>query len=247
MAGALYLPVEEKAGAAEARAGRRRTLAVPGVTALLWLLFAALAWAVAAGRTLAVDRRLRDDLHAHASPLFNQALRPGTGFAYATIAALPLLLLWLCWRRRWWTALASAGSVVAVYLLYVVVKNLVQRTPPGPFGGPEEHTLDHLTPPGQFGLLATASNYSFPSGHVVIALVVYGLIAYFVGRRLALWARVALGAGALLIAAWVAFSRVYYGMHYPADVLGALLLGGAWLCLVLPALGRLDSRVAGLA
>ena len=57
-----------------------------------------------------------------------------------------------------------------------------------------------------------ASGYSFPSGHTQTAVGMFGGIARMTGKR---WIRI----GAVAIAALVALSRMYLGVHTPADVL----------------------------
>jgi len=61
-----------------------------------------------------------------------------------------------------------------------------------------------------------ASGYSFPSGHTTTAFATFGSIAASTRKR---WVSAAM----LLLAALVGFSRMYIGVHTPADVLvGAL-------------------------
>lgn len=76
--------------------------------------------------------------------------------------------------------------------------------------------------------------FSFPSGHSLFSLVLYGLIAYLVsarrghpGRRVA----VVLGAAALTVG--IGISRIYLGMHWPTDVLAGYVTGGTWLAAVI--------------
>lgn len=57
-----------------------------------------------------------------------------------------------------------------------------------------------------------ASGYSFPSGHTQNAVGTFGSIAYTSKNRV-------LQAGMILIAILVGFSRMYIGVHTPADVL----------------------------
>ena len=57
-----------------------------------------------------------------------------------------------------------------------------------------------------------ASGYSFPSGHTQTAVGVFGAMAYTAKRR---W----FAAVCILIAVLVSFSRMYIGVHTPADVL----------------------------
>ena len=77
------------------------------------------------------------------------------------------------------------------------------------------------------GYLVVRGLTSFPSGHALISLVFYGLLAYLVGHffksRLA---RLALGLGAAAIIFLVGLSRVYLGAHWFSDVLGGWFLGG---------------------
>ncbi len=67
------------------------------------------------------------------------------------------------------------------------------------------------------GSIEAATGYSFPSGHTQAAAAVYFTIAIYAKKT---WIRIASASMALL----VAFSRLYLGVHTPADVGGALLL-----------------------
>ena len=67
---------------------------------------------------------------------------------------------------------------------------------------------------------AEATGYSFPSGHTQNAIGLFGGMARWGGRR---WVRLGLTALALIIA----FSRMYLGVHTPADVGVSLVLAAA--------------------
>jgi undecaprenyl-diphosphatase len=75
----------------------------------------------------------------------------------------------------------------------------------------------------------TVASPSFPSGHSMLAAVVYltlgALLARFAGRRRV---RTYFLAVALLLAFLVGSSRVYLGVHYPTDVLSGWAAGLAW-------------------
>ena len=62
---------------------------------------------------------------------------------------------------------------------------------------------------------------------VVGALAVVG-IAWLKSVHL----RVAVGSFSLLVILGVAASRVYFGVHYPSDVIGGMLAGAAWIAAV---------------
>jgi membrane-associated phospholipid phosphatase len=73
---------------------------------------------------------------------------------------------------------------------------------------------------------------SFPSGHALAATILAGLLlVLFLPTCRYSWQRVSLWIGAVTWPLLMAFSRVYTGRHYLTDVLGALLLGSAWVCL----------------
>ena len=72
----------------------------------------------------------------------------------------------------------------------------------------------------------TGAGNSFPSGHVVRAVIVYGLIA-FVVRRLSPSGpvQVVAVAAAVGIIVLVALDRLYLDVHWESDVVGGLILG----------------------
>lgn len=129
---------------------------------------------------------------------------------------LPLALIFaltLASRGRARDAKRYAGAALGGWVLYGLAKLALHRARP------------HVTP----HLMAGAGWYSYPSGHSMMAAVVFGLAAVVWSsawrsqeRRAAL---VVLAAVASIV---IAFSRVDLGVHYPSDVAGGLLLGTAW-------------------
>ncbi len=92
--------------------------------------------------------------------------------------------------------------------------------------------------PAVFPPLAVETTFSFPSGHAMIAVAFYGLLAVFLWQ----WRQQGI---AVFSAGWVfviAFSRIYLGVHYPSDVLGALAVGLFWLIVVVWAHRSLRAR-----
>lgn len=110
--------------------------------------------------------------------------------------------------------LFAAINLVGVLVVNQVFKFLVQR--PRPEG---------------FRLIAE-SGYSFPSGHSMIAMGFYGLLAWMawtyerdpVVRRVSV-----LGFSTVVIL--VGISRIYLGVHYASDVIAGFCLSLAWLAL----------------
>jgi undecaprenyl-diphosphatase len=80
---------------------------------------------------------------------------------------------------------------------------------------PEVHRLETLP-----------VNASYPSGHTAASIAIYCGIALLLTSRIAdRRARMAIWVVAALIPVFVAFSRMYRGMHHPLDVVGGVLIG----------------------
>ena len=82
---------------------------------------------------------------------------------------------------------------------------------------------------------AEATGYSFPSGHTQNAIGLFGGMARWGGRR---WVRLGLTALALVIA----FSRIYLGVHTPADVGVSLVLAAALVLGLYPLMRRAQEK-----
>jgi len=87
------------------------------------------------------------------------------------------------------------------------------------------------------------SGYSFPSGHTLMASVLYGVVAAYVCAHTRDWRlRLLTVVSASVLTAVVGVSRVYLGAHYVSDVLGATAEGLAWLSLTVTAVYVMSLR-----
>ncbi len=116
--------------------------------------------------------------------------------------------------------LALIISVGGGEIISSLIKNLVQRPRPP------------LT-----SALVIEKSFSFPSGHALIAVALYGFLAYIFYRfsetkRKKIFSLIF---GVVMISI-ISFSRLYLGIHWTSDILASLALGGAWLCLVITGL-----------
>lgn len=210
--------------------GLRLTLSVWLFIGATWL-FAGVAEDVVTGDPLvAVDQMITHWFQQHSAAgvtrwmmLVSDAHDAGPISACGVAFAFYLL-----WRRDWYWLLTLLLVLPGGMLLNLLLKQIFQRGRPA---------LDEP-------LLALAS-YSFPSGHVTGATLLYGMLAAFlatqkpeVGRGAALYAT------AFLIVLLVAITRVYLGAHYFSDVVAAAAWGTAWLVLCLVLVGELRRRAA---
>jgi membrane-associated phospholipid phosphatase len=206
---------------------RLRAFGLPLLGALL--ILAGSLWAfgqivdeqIVEGQT-ATDERLADWLHGRATDPFTDVFRAITWTGnFLTLLVVTLVAVVVLWRRRERTdAVFVAFAFLGGQVLSNGMKLGFRRERPF-FADP----------------LATESTFSFPSGHALVSLAVYGALALLVARRVSSHRR----RGLLLAAtaAWVAligFSRLYLGVHFLSDVLAGFAAGAAWLALLYVAL-----------
>ena len=184
--------------------------------------FMALTVAVALGWLATPDHQVlvlmsgqwRESLH----PLFQGiALLGGIEATSLLMLGLAVFLLRRGSGADAWVVVAFAAATV-LELLYK--SNLVHPQPPKAVAHADGPSLSELFE------TTTGVHNSFPSGHMVRTVLVYGLLA-FVIRRLAPWPWVrALAIPlAVVLMVVVAFDRVYLDVHWESDVIGGLLLG----------------------
>jgi membrane-associated phospholipid phosphatase len=133
----------------------------------------------------------------------------GSGMAVVSLAVVAALLI----RQRRRTALFMAIAALGTLALSTGLKLLFHRARPD---------IQYL--------IQAPSSFSFPSGHAmgsmgVLASTVVVLYAVGAPRPLRLAATVLIG----LFVFGVALSRVYFGVHYPSDVVGGQLAAAAWV------------------
>ncbi|AFY57759.1 membrane-associated phospholipid phosphatase [Rivularia sp. PCC 7116] len=82
--------------------------------------------------------------------------------------------------------------------------------------------------PALWERIVDAASYSFPSGHAMVSLVVYGFICYLLIANFRYWSSICLFLTTLLVLA-IGFSRLYLGVHYPTDIIAGYAAGLVWL------------------
>lgn len=172
-------------------------------------------------RDFEAGRTDRSDTLSHYGTMLSE-----TQVKVVLTAVIAIALLAVC--RKWDAALLVVAPLVLEASVFITVTFIVRRDRP-----PVER-LDG-SPVGS----------SFPSGHVAAA-VVYGafaIVAFRYGHRVLGWVLAVL---TVVVAAIVAWSRMYRGMHFPSDVVGGALLGVAALAVTTGIVGAaIDRRRQG--
>lgn len=130
------------------------------------------------------------------------------------VAKLIILMLWL-WggqTRRQVVLLAVFSTVVAL-LLGAIIGHIWYHPRPFAIG------LGHLYMPH-------TANYSFPSDHATYLASLSFILLWFRDTRIA-------GIFMLVITLCVSWARVYVGVHFPFDILGAYLLSFIVMIIIL--------------
>lgn len=178
-------------------------------------LFAAIAAEIGAGETLGrLDQAFADGI-ASAVPIsvvraFALVTHLGDAWVLAVWCVLGTAALTV--RRRYALAIGFTLAIAGNGLLNTIIKHIFERVRP-------VHDIS----------IATATGWSFPSGHSSGSLVTYGIIAYVLVRVLPEGWRLGVIVAATLIALTTASSRVFLRVHFASDVLAGLALGTVWL------------------
>jgi hypothetical protein len=153
-------------------------------------------------------RRMHDPATDHVMHAVTQL---GSHVAIGTTAGLAAILMLRGGRRGdAWTVVVSTGGAMAINTL---LKNIFRRQRP-------QEIARRIKLP---------RSHSFPSGHSLLSAATYPIIAHHLVERHSLPVQAVAHTLAGMIIGGVGFSRVYFGVHFPSDVLGGFAAGLGWL------------------
>ena len=207
---------------------------------VLYTLFAGLTLFVAGGATGEADFAIEQTVYGWRSPGLNTLIETIT-YCGNTASIITLILLLLALPK---TRVPYGLPVFAAGILTTVIKVIVKTAVARPR-------------PDAVYFLVQETGYSYPSGHSITSVAVYGILAWLlwyyhkpaVQAALHLPGAAANAGGAagmsgrdralMILCAFLAFaiglSRIYVGVHHPTDVLGGWLAGIATALLILAA------------
>jgi len=130
----------------------------------------------------------------------------------AMVVICLLIVLFLFYKKHKYDGLFLAGTMLGDLIILTIVKIVIHSA--RPLNG-----------------IIDLKDFSFPSGHVMSATVLLGILAYFVWQH---WKSQKIKAITTniffaLVDLIVGFSRVYLNVHWLSDVLAGYLLGLFWV------------------
>lgn len=176
--------------------------------------FAKFAGHVQSGATQTFDDAVMTWLANHQNPTVQRIMLEltalGTGTVVAMIVIVSGMFLWLNKHKH------SAILLLVATFGGLLLNNLLKLG----FDRPR---------PQIFKWSTYAASSSFPSGHAMSAVIVYGTVAYLAARlQQRPGSRILTLSFAALIILLVCASRLYLGVHYPSDIAAGLIIGLAW-------------------
>lgn len=143
---------------------------------------------------------------------------PWLGTNLTLFPAAVLVAGWLAWRSRWDLALWLMTAELGCLSMNWLIKHLTARERP-----------DLWERVGWFGW------GSYPSGHAMVAVAMLGTVAVMLERERRIRWQYAV---VTLLVLLIVYSRLHHGVHWPTDMVGGVLVGGAWLAATAYAFGR---------
>lgn len=186
-----------------------------GVSVTMLAFFTELAWKTLLRQQMeAIDNFFIWLVRYFANPTMDQLMIRlsdlGAGSLYILIVLV--CLSYFAFKREWRMVIIQVLCMGGGLALNVMLKYLFERNRPD-----------------LFQMVATAG-YSFPSGHAMVSLCFYGMLAFLAARRTASWfGRLAIIFSTILLIGAIGVSRIYLGVHYPSDVAAGYAAGATWL------------------
>lgn len=196
--------------------GLHLTIGLALSTAALWLFAGVTEDVIHHDPLIRTDVTMLEWLHCHNTVLGLRIFEAisflgSAGFLVTLGIGVAMVLM----RSRQWLPLATwAAALGGAGLLDELLKVTIERPRPA-----------------YASAFLTNLSFSFPSGHAMISLVGYGMLAYLLARFRATQrpTQVALFLGAFVLALAIGVSRLYLGVHYFSDVIGGYAAGTGWL------------------
>jgi hypothetical protein len=143
--------------------------------------------------------------------VLHAATQLGSHIAIGTAAGVTALLMLRRGRKHdAWTVVVSTGGAMAIN---TILKNVFRRQRPMEMAR----------------RIKLPKSHSFPSGHSLLSAATYPIVVHHLVEEQSLPVQAVAHTVVGMIILSVGFSRVYFGVHFPSDVLGGFAAGFGWL------------------
>ncbi|MBE9193967.1 phosphatase PAP2 family protein [Synechocystis sp. LEGE 06083] len=184
-----------------------------GLSLVIIFLLAKLSDNVWEQEAFTFDKTILLWIHKFANPTLDQVMlgithlgNPSTVIPFAIL--IFALLWWRCPRQQALVfALACLGGAILSFSLKLT------------FSKPR---------PQLWSQLILEKTFSYPSGHALGSMVLYGFSAYLLAINFPKKANIIYALASFLIVA-IGFSRLYLGVHWPTDIIAGYGVGFLWI------------------
>jgi membrane-associated phospholipid phosphatase len=161
-----------------------------------------------------IDSTVFSFVAGHTSPEVTPAMRFISFLgkhSFLIPANLLLLLIFILKKEKWWAIRVGLVSLTSLGVMSLLKNSFQRLRPDDP-------------------LVLGISNYGFPSGHSMMAVAFYGLVAGWIAVYIEnkLYRRASI-AFLILLVLLIGYSRIYLRVHYVTDVLAGYCVGMIWL------------------
>ena len=183
------------------------------ISGIFFLLFITIAILMITNNTKAFDDTIYNYIFSLRNNSLDTIFKTITKFGNTiTVIIFVILLVIFLERKSMWKLLITVISTVLVNQL---LKHTIRRIRP-----------DHLR-------LIEENGFSFPSGHSMISIALYGMLIYLVYKYIKnKILKITLIVLLILLILGIGISRIYLGVHYPSDVLAGFCLSSSIIILV---------------
>ncbi|MCY7406797.1 MAG: phosphatase PAP2 family protein [Alkalinema sp. CAN_BIN05] len=159
------------------------------------------------------DRAILLSIHQWASPQLDNLMITLTrlGDPEWVIVVVIATLVWFGLKRRYSQVVMFTIALAGAFVLNTGMKLI--------FAKPRPELWPRLIP---------ETSFSFPSGHALGSMVLYGVLAYLLSRLFPQKSMIFYGISAVVIGA-IGLSRLYLGVHWPTDIFAGYGVGFLWV------------------
>lgn len=177
-----------------------------------WLFLGILEDVISGDPLVVVDAFVHESIQSLRTPAGDRFMVAVTelGDVQVVLPVIMVVLGWFIALRLWRTAVYWLAAVGVAEALVKVIKLALHRQRPD-------------------ALYVGVEQFSFPSGHATLSVVVYGFLAFLLASGAPQRLRVFIVSVAMVLIGAVASSRLYLGSHWMSDVLAGLSFGTAWI------------------